>query len=261
MTDSRELSITNASPSRRSRLRLLAVAVLTTTCTATAALTVVVYDPGQHLQNLRQVVELLNQIDRAAIQLENQWQMLRRLPVSVGRSLGISGQRLHERLRSTLIDPETQLPELYDRTERHLPSVFSGDEIGWLDSERDAWTQYARDNLVAQRRLQNEVFANHEITALRVEQIIQASNGQGLSSEDRPGQTAVLQARNELLGTLAHETNNVIALRAARLQAEHERHLQTQTANAFHRARRDAVMSTWPMPSASAAASESNRSR
>ena len=82
--------------------------------------------------------------------------------------------------------------------------------------------------------------------AVDVEQLVRASNGEGPNSADQPGQTAVLQAHNQLLGTLSHETHNVIALRAARLRAEHERHAQTQTSNAFHRARRESVMSDWP---------------
>ena len=234
------------SPHQQLRGRWLIAVLLTTAFTTTGALALVVYDPGQHAQNLQQVLALIEQIDRATTQIENQWRMLRRLPISVGRSLGISGRRLHDKLQPTLPEPETQLPLLYDRTEKRLPTEFTGDEIGWLDGERDAWNRAAREGLIAQRLLQNEVFRDQEITVLRVDNLIRTSNGDHLSPHNRPGQTVVLQAHNELLGTLAHETQNLIALRTARLHAEHERHLQTQATNAFHRARREAVMSTWP---------------
>ncbi len=239
-----------ARTSKRVRTTVRGLVLASVVSSTTTAFAVVVFDPGMYAENLRQVLAVLDQIDRATTQLENQWRMLRRLPISVGRSLGVSGRRLYDRLTPTFRESAVVLPVLHEQTQRRLPTGFSGDEVGWLESERGVWTQAAREAVVAQRRLQNEVFTNFEVTSLRVEQLVRASNGEGVNSADRPGQTAVLQAHNQLLGTLSHETHNVIALRAARLRAEHERHAQTQTANAFHRARRESVMTDWPTKTA-----------
>lgn len=219
---------------------------LTGALTASSTFALVVHDPGQLSENIRQVLAVLDQIDRATTQIRNQWKMLQKLPVSVGRSLEIAGDRLVRSMRPTLPSPLTNLGRLSQQMEEQLPIMFVGDERGWLDEQRPGWTHEARENVIAQRELQNVIYENFETTSLRVEQLVRASNGEGYSPDQKPGQTAVLQARNELLGTLAHETNNLIGLKAARLQAEQQRHAQEKTAAAFNRHRRDRLMSDWP---------------
>ena len=241
----------NTRPRRTSKHLFVASLITAFSLTATSAFAfvfgpVIVYDPAQHAENLRQVVTVLDQIERATTQIRNQWKMLQKLPISVGRSLGITGERLVRHLQPTLPLPITDFGRLTDLTESQLPLDFDEIDPNWLRNTQPQWTQAGRENVAAQRELQNEVYQNLQITTLRVDQLVRASNGEGYSPEQKPGQTAVLQAQNELLGTLAHETNNVIALRTARLRAEHQRHMQEQSAAAFNRAQRDLVMEDWP---------------
>ena len=238
-------------PRRTSKRMFVASFIAAFSFTATSAFAfafgpVIVYDPAQHAENLRQVITVLDQIERATTQIRNQWKMLQKLPISVGRSLGIAGERLVRHMYPTLPLPITDMGRLTDLTDSQLPLDFSDIDPDWLDNTKPQWTYAARENIAAQRELQNEIYENFQITTLRVEQLIRASNGEGYSPEQKPGQTAVLQAHNELLGSLAHEANNVIALRTARLRAEHQRHLQEQSAAAFSRAQRDLVMEDWP---------------
>lgn len=241
----------NTRPRRTSKRLLVASFIAALSLTASSAFAfvfgpVIVYDPAQHAENLRQVVKVLDQIERATTQIRNQWRMLQKLPVSVGRSLEIAGERLVRHLHPTLPLPITDFGRLTDITESQLPLDFDGIDPDWLRDTQPQWTQAGREKIAAQRELQNEIYENLQITTLRVDQLIRASNGEGYSPEQKPGQTAVLQAQNELLGTLAHETNNVIALRTARLRAENQRHLQEQSAAAFSRTQRDLVMKDWP---------------
>ena len=87
---------TSSRPIRRRRsTRVLLMSLgLTVALTASSTFALVVHDPGQLTENLRQVLAVLDQIDRATVQIRNQWKMLQKLPVSVGRSLEIAGDRL-----------------------------------------------------------------------------------------------------------------------------------------------------------------------
>jgi conjugal transfer/entry exclusion protein len=102
------------------------------------------------------------------------------------------------------------------------------------------WLESQRASLIHAQTLQNRVVAEMPATQQRVGDYVARSNS-------APGQTAVQQASNETLATLAAQLQNLQALDVAQTRIELEQDAYRQAQAAFHRQRRDALMMDWPV--------------
>lgn len=206
-----------------------------------------IFDPANFVENIRQTLALLQQIDRAVHELTLQAQLLRPLPASVAPEArdGISA------VTSAAADhfgvASESVAAVSAALEARFPLDAPVDRPGWLLEQRRAWDQAARRDLIDIRAIQNHVVADMAPTSARLRSLIAASNGEGLTGLDRPGLTAVAQAHNELLALASFELDKLTLLRATRRRAQQLERARDQSAARYSVNRRQRLMADWPI--------------
>lgn len=199
----------------------------------------IVFDPANWLENVRQTVALAQQIQRAVLQIELLARQLQHLPESILEDLTALGDRIQARLNESFDPLATTVEGASNQLESRFPVQFTTPPFAWREDQEAQWTESSRATLVDLRNYQNAVAQELETSAALVDRLVRASNGEGLPADQRPGLTAVLQARNELMALLTTETQRYIGLRALTLQRRVDQLAEGESAAAHQAALRD----------------------
>ena len=197
----------------------------------------IIFDPQALVEHAAQVASLIQQVEAATEQVQNQLKELAHLgssfaPNVLGVVAGIAGQ--FESPLYAAADPAAQLDS------RFPPDMST---VTWeqFQSDRTTWTQDERQSLTENRQLQDQVYRDMDSTQQQVQEISAASNS-------APGETAALQAHNDLLGVESSELSKLQALRTARARLKTERLAREQSELSFAAAERERVRDAWADP-------------
>lgn len=197
----------------------------------------IVLDPSILVENILQVAQLAEQIDAVVQEVENQVKQLEHLNLNVAPNIsaiiaGVEGQ-LNSSLYSTP-NPGGQLDTRY-------PADMSNATWTQYQSDQSTWTNNQRQALVENRQLQNRVFQDMDTTTQQVQGIVDASNS-------APGETAAIQAHNDLLAVASGELAKLQSLRVARSRLKTEKLAQQQSELSYAEAERQRVRNGWDNP-------------
>ncbi len=202
--------------------------------------TVVVLDPFNLSVNVEQVVYHLELVTRLNAQIRNQQRMLASWEFS--RLDGMLASM--ESVRGVLdADKDVYRPlDVDDLLEQQYP--LSSDHYAHLDAAaaealRGQWIAAQRHTLVQARTAQNRVYLEMSSSEGRIADYVQQSNA-------APGQTAAMQAGNEIVANLVGQMQAMQALEISDARAEIEAIALKQAKAAYHRTRRDSLMRDWP---------------
>lgn len=193
--------------------------------------TVIVFDPTNFGVNLEQVAHHLEVIARLDRQIRNQARMLENWQFThLGQLLASM-----ERIRGTVAGvAAVDLPGLYSIE----PGTYAGIDAEAMQVLRRQRLESHRAAVVQARTAQHQVVSEMPGGQRRVRDYLERSRVS-------PGQTAVLQASNETIATLAAQLQDLQALELAEARVELEAEAQRQAEAAFHRQRRTALMRDW----------------
>jgi len=195
----------------------------------------IIFDPANFTKNVQQVVNLLQQLDRAAEQIRRQQLMLARLRVSVADALALAGQSLSVRLSESPAGP----------VESQYPIGFPPASPAWLETKRNEWNASQRRQVLHERDLAQHVHDQMLPTAHRVAALVEASNGVHAERGKPPGQVAVAQAHEELLTLYSGEVDKLLAIRTLRAERRDSVRARRQSETAYQQARRQDLMIDW----------------
>lgn len=165
---------------------------------------VTVYDPAAVAQAIKQVSQSLQQIQALQDQLTNQARMLQNLGVDVtGPLRDIAGQAtaLLQQARGL----GYQAASISQGFAYLYPSELSGLSAKDLAARLTAWSQNSRETLQEAMQVQNQIVQAQGATSQAVVSAVGASQGAA-------GQTAAIQATNQLLAALSTQLTQLQAL-------------------------------------------------
>jgi P-type conjugative transfer protein TrbJ len=197
----------------------------------------IVLDPIALVENVLKVVDLGEQIDAVVQQVENQVKELEHLNLSSVPNIAGIVSGVENQLESSLYstpNPASQLDTRY-------PADMSNATWGQYQSDESTWTDNQRQALVENRQLQNQVYQDMDTTTQQVQTIVDSSNSAS-------GETAAIQAHNDLLAVASAELAKLQALRLARSRLRTEKLAQQQSELNFAESERSRVRSGWDSP-------------
>lgn len=230
--------------------RTLSVAVAALACVvaAPASAQFTVFDPTNYAQTLitaknsiEQVSHALTQIQQLQSQLQNQVLMLQGLKTDItGPIAQITGQatailQQAQGLGYTGQNIAQQFASLY-------PSSMAGASFASTQASYAAWRQENAGALQQALEMQNRIAQGQPTTAAQVAAAVQASQG-------APGQTAALQATNQLLATVSAQLTQLQNLLITQARAEQTLTAQMQAAQAAGQADSTRAWTYTPPPS------------
>ncbi len=197
----------------------------------------IIFDPWAFTEHVGQVAQLGEQISAAVQQVQNQIQELAHLggDVAPNEQTIISG--LQNQLDGSLYStpsPENQLDIRY-------PADMSSVTWAQYQSDETIWTGDQRQALVENRQLENQVYRDMATTRQQVQEIVEASNS-------APGETAAIQAHDDLLAVVSGELAKLQALKTARSRLKSERLAEQQSELSYAEAERQRVRADWDSP-------------
>lgn len=169
---------------------------------AHAAMTV--YDPAAVAQAIKQVNQGLQQIQALRDQLTQQAQMIAKLGVDVTGPLGQIATEATQLLKQAqglgydALDLSRSFAQLY-------PSDLAGLSPKELAAKLAAWNQASRQTLQEAMAVQSQIAQAQPATSAAVRAAVSAS-------QDAAGQTAAVQATNQLLAALATQLTQLQTL-------------------------------------------------
>jgi P-type conjugative transfer protein TrbJ len=197
----------------------------------------IIFDPQALVEHAAQVASLIQQVEAATEQVQNQLKELAHLGSSFAPDVlnvvaGIAGQ-FESRLYTTA-DPAAQL-------DSRFPPDMSTATWDQFQSDQTTWTQDERQSLAENRQLQDQIYQDMYTTQQQVQDI-------GAASDSAPGETAAMQAHNDLLAVESSELSKLQALRTARARLKAERLAREQSELSFAAAERERVRDGWADP-------------
>ena len=197
----------------------------------------IIFDPEALVQNVQKVAQFVQQVEAAAQQVQNQLHNLAHLDSGVAPDVpavmtGIKGQ-FDASLYST-VTPASQLATRY-------PADMSNVTWAQYQADQSTWTTNERQSLVENRQLQNQVYRDMDTTRQQVQRIVEASNSAS-------GETAALQAHNDLLAVASSELAKLQALKVARARLKTEKLARQQSELSYAAAEQGHVRSGWDNP-------------
>lgn len=192
----------------------------------------IVFDPTNFGVNVEQVLHHLQVIARLEQQIRNQFRMLENWQFT----------RLDELLASMqLIRVSMHEAGALELTSRYpiAPREYAKRDGQAMRDLQRQWLESQRVALIHAQTLQNRAVSEIPATQLRIGEYVERSNA-------APGQTAVLQASNETLATLAAQLQTLQSLDISQTRIELEEDAHRQAQAAFQRQRRSALMKDWP---------------
>jgi len=232
-------------PSKPYRRKTLAAAALLAAGTmvfgptrrAEAFLFDIVFDPSAYAEHVQQVVQLGQQISSAVQQVENQVKELTHLNADVAPNdaaivAGVQGQ--FDAAIYNTPSPASQLNTRY-------PADMSNITWNQYQSDQTTWTSDQRQAVIENRQLENQVYRDMDTTRQQVQAIVEASNS-------APGETAAIQAHNDLLAVASGELAKLQALKAAHARLNTERQARQQSELSYAAAEEGRVRADWSNP-------------
>ena len=198
-----------------------------------AKATEIVFDPTNFGANVEQVLHHLEVLGRLEEQIRNQYRMLENWRFT----------RLDELLRTMLaIRQPLDAAGALDLARRYpiLAQAYARRDAEAMRLLRQQWLEAERKEVIQAQSLQNQLVNEMPNTQSRVAEIVRRSNS-------APGQTAALQASNEMLATLAGQLQALQALEVSETRIELEENARRQAEEAFQEQRRAALMRNWPV--------------
>jgi P-type conjugative transfer protein TrbJ len=199
----------------------------------------IIFDPQSLVEHTLQVVQVAQQVESAVEQVKNQVLGLAHLNASVapnvpGMVAGIQGQ-----FDAGLYGGSDPAGQLNNRFPADMGSV-TWDQY---QSNETAWTVNERQSLAENRQLQNQVYRDMDQTRQQVQNIVNASNA-------APGETAAIQAHNDLMAVASAELTKLQALKAARSRLRTEELARQQSELSYAAAECGRVRGGWDSPAA-----------
>jgi P-type conjugative transfer protein TrbJ len=197
----------------------------------------IIFDPSAMVEHVEQVAQLAQQVQSAAQQIANQVQELAHLDVRVtpndaGIVAGIQAQ-FDTSLYHTA-NPSNQL-------DSRFPTDMTGATWTQYQSDETTWTADERQSLTENRQVENQVYQDMQTAQQQVQAIVDASNS-------APGETAAVQAHNDLLSVASAELAKLQALKTARSRLRTEQLARPQSEAAFATAEQGRVLADWSNP-------------
>ena len=204
---------------------------------AAAFLDFIIFDPSALIEHVQQVLQLAQQIEQATQQVQGSIQELKHLRGGVSPDAATTVASLVKQLDAKVYGPGSPADQLNGRYPTDLsgvsPDRYAAEQAGWVDAERAALTE--------NRQVQNGVEQDMAATRDRVQQIVAASNA-------APGETAAVQAHDDLLAVASGELAKLQVLRLARSRLRTEQLARGQSEQAYAAAQREAVRDGWDAP-------------
>jgi P-type conjugative transfer protein TrbJ len=229
---------------RRKRVAVLAVMVgavlvLGPARRADAFLFDIVLDLTALVEHIVQVVQVAQQVESAVQEVKDVVLELTHLGDSVAPDVqaivaGIEGQ-FDTNLYNTT-SPGNQLNTRYPTDMSNATwTQYQSNESTWRDNERQA--------VVENRQVENQVYRDMSTTKDQVQSIVDASNSAS-------GETAAVQAHNDLLAVESGELAKLQSLRTARSRLKTEQLARQASELNYAAAEKDRVRAGWDNPAA-----------
>lgn len=210
-------------------LALASVAAIAVTPIAPASAQLAVIDVRAIAQQLKSVQQGLQQIEQLKAQVSNQQNMLRKLGSNISPELGdivadaTSVMKSANGIGYSAKNLTRDLDSIY-------PKDLMGENWGQILARQSDWEQRSRDTRREAMEAQNAIAASQGRTQNAVNSAVSAS-------QSAAGQTAAVQATNQLLAAVSTQLTGLQTLLMTQMRA-------TQTAEAERAALKQAAAST-----------------
>jgi len=189
---------------------------------ARAQLTVV--DPAAIAQAVKQVSQQLQQIQQLQAQLTNQAAMLQKLGTNVtGPLASITSQATQLLQQAQGIGYNSQ--NIAQQYQQLYPANMQGMSFAQISQALASWQTNSRQTLQQAMAAQNQIVQAQPATAAAV-------NGAVTASQGAAGQTAAIQATNQLLAALSTQLTQLQNILITQARAEQTATAQAQAAQA-----------------------------
>ena len=189
---------------------------------ARAQLTVV--DPAAIAQAVKQVSQQLQQIQQLQAQLTNQAAMLQKLGTNVtGPLASITSQATQLLQQAQGIGYNSQ--NIAQQYQQLYPANMQGMSFAQISQALASWQTNSRQTLQQAMAAQNQIVQAQPATAAAV-------NGAVTASQGAAGQTAAIQATNQLLAALSTQLTQLQNILITQARAEQTAAAQAQAAEA-----------------------------
>lgn len=198
----------------------------------------IIFDPQALVEHVQQGIQLAQQIEAAVQQVQGQLQGLAHVDGSVAPNVPGVVAGLSAQLDTSLYQTPNPASQLGNR----YPADMGGATWAQVQADQTTWTADSRQSLVENRQLENQVYRDMQTTRQQVQRIVEASNG-------APGETAAVQAHNDLLAVASGELAKLQALKAARSRLRTELLARRQSELSYADAEQGRVRAGWDNPS------------
>jgi P-type conjugative transfer protein TrbJ len=190
----------------------------------------IIFDPEAMVEHVDQVAQLGQQVSSAIQQVKNQLMELAHLDTSVAPNVTGLVAGIQAKFTASLYGNTSPA----DQLNSDFPADMSGSTWAQYQSDETTWTMDLQQARSENRRIENQVFQDMNTTSQQVQAIVQASNS-------APGETAAVQAHNDLLAVASTELAKLQALKAARSQLTTQRLARQQSELSFAAAEQNRV--------------------
>lgn len=197
----------------------------------------IVLDPVALVEHVLQAAQVAEQIAATVQQVENQVKELSHLDTSVAPNVSATVTGIAAQLDPNLYNTATPANQLNTR----FPADMSTATWAQYQSDQSTWSQNQRQALIENRQLENQVYRDMDSGTQKMQSIVTASNGAS-------GQTAALQARNDLLALASGELAKLQALTLTRSRLRAEKRAEHQSEASYAQAERSRVRADWDNP-------------
>jgi P-type conjugative transfer protein TrbJ len=202
----------------------LALSLVTVSLPPPAHAQMAVIDVKSILQAEQQVANQLTQIQRLESQLTNQAQMLQHLQSDItGPIAQITGQATQILQQAQGIGYGAQ--NVAQQYASLYPTTMPGASLASTQASLATWRQNSGLALQQALQMQNQIAQGQPVTAAQVAQAVQLSQGAA-------GQTAAVQATNQLLATVSAQLTQLQNLLITQARAEQTLSAQMQASQA-----------------------------
>jgi type IV secretion system protein TrbJ len=172
----------------------------------------IVFDPKAVTQAIQQVRQGLAQIQQLQTQVTNQMAMLQRLGTDVTQPLAqINAQATQLMQQAQAIGYNSQ--NIAGQFQQVYPTSLSGQSFAQIQQRLASWEANSRLTLQDSMAVQNQLVRSQGMTAGAVNSAVAASQGAA-------GQTAAIQATNQLLAALSSQLQGLQAILIAQARTQ-----------------------------------------
>ena len=197
----------------------------------------IVFDPQALVEHVQEVAQLVQQVQTAAQQVQNQLREMAHLGGGVAPDVAGTIGGVRAQLDATAYES----PQPSEQFDAQFPIQMSDVSWGQYQSMRAGWADAYRQTLIENRKAEDAVYRDMDATGQRIRAIVAASNA-------APGETAAVQAHNDLVAVASAEVAKLQVLKATRSRARAERLAREQSEAAFGAAERERVRAGWEAP-------------